>query len=67
MMRVRPRGNEDVRAARLFSEEEKEDVTMDFMLAMAPLPDWGEETATGAIVDYWRESMRWNARGKKEE
>jgi hypothetical protein len=33
------RGERNVRAARLFSEEEKEDVTIDLMLAMAPLPD----------------------------
>jgi len=37
---------------RLFSEDEKEEETMDFMLARVPLPDREEgETATGAILE----------------
>ena len=42
---------DDGRTGRLFSEEEKEDVTIDLILARAPLPDWGEGTATGAITE----------------
>ena len=57
-------GESDVRVARLFSEEENEDVTMDLMLAMALLPGWEVETATGAIVYDWRERYWGSAREK---
>lgn len=36
------------------------------MLAMAPLPGWGEGTATGAIVDHWRQRCRGAQEGKGE-
>ena len=49
--------------ARLFSEDEKEDVTMDLMLAIAPLA--GSGTAMGAMVDDWRERCRGAREGKK--
>jgi hypothetical protein len=51
---TRRRGESDIRAARLFSEEEKEEVTIDLMSAITPLPGWEEGTAMGAIVDDWR-------------
>ena len=54
----RQRWVNDIRAGSLFSEEEKEDVTMDLMLAMAPLPGLEEETAVGAIAKNWRQGCR---------
>lgn len=39
---------------------------MDLMLAMAPLPCWEEGTATGAIVNQWREICRGVQEGRGE-
>ena len=42
-------------------------MTIDLMLAMAPLPDREEETATGAIMEDERQSCRGAQEGKGEE